>query len=459
MKSKPLLHKVISLTMIAFVFYLGCIYSSITYGDDEGLHTSSGQESSFVLQKSSSSRQESSSSRQESSSSQQESSSSQQESRSTRIVGGIEAQPRAWPFMGVLLPSYSNDPYRDFHCGVSLISSSWAMTAAHCVTDEDGSFDPDQNLDVIIGIHNITKRQGERIHVSEIILNDDYDPFLTDGDIALLRLERPSKAIPVALIGQSRNAPLITSGDSTVIGWGATQKNGYGYTEYLLQVSLPVVSNLECQKAENKNGYGSTITNNMICAGFIEGGKDSCSGDSGGPLMIFENNQWTQVGIVSWGTGCAEPGLYGVYTRVSRYRDWIDQYADTATDTDQDTTTTTYMVLTDNSTYTVQSGSTALIYGCKGENSIILESGANAKLMNVPGSNTITIESRSDLFSVSRSGATVTFQGTDGTILSIPATTTAQSIVFNDKELDLIIDSGNVKLDKQVINTTPSLIF
>ncbi|MCP4118592.1 MAG: hypothetical protein GY737_25005 [Desulfobacteraceae bacterium] len=120
---------------------------------------------------------------------------------------------------------------------------------------------------------------------------------------------------------------------------------------------------------------------------------------------------------------------------------------------------TIYKVLTNSAAYTAQADYVTHIYGCMGENTIILQLGADAKLMNVLGSNTITIESRSDLFSVSRSGATVIFQGPNGTNLSIPATTTAQSIVFNDKELDLMINSGNVKLGNQAINTTSSSIL
>lgn len=101
---------------------------------------------------------------------------------------------------------------------------------------------------------------------------------------------------------------------------------------------------------------------------------------------------------------------------------------------------------------TITAGSYIKGYGTAGANHITLESGAKAELLNFPGNNTITIQSDSSLFTVSRSGATVTFEESDGTVLKIPATTTSQSIVFNDGSRSLIIDSGQVMLEKQILN-------
>lgn len=110
-----------------------------------------------------------------------------------------------------------------------------------------------------------------------------------------------------------------------------------------------------------------------------------------------------------------------------------------------------YVILTSGESVTLSAGVCTCVYGCKGTNGITLKSGALARLVNMQGSNTITIQSNSSAFTVSRSGATVTFEGTDGTTLRLPATTTAQFIVFNDKTLELSIRSGALMLGDQSV--------
>ncbi len=117
-----------------------------------------------------------------------------------------------------------------------------------------------------------------------------------------------------------------------------------------------------------------------------------------------------------------------------------------------------YIVLTDDTPEALASGSNTIVYGNHEANVVFLESGAVARLKNFPGNNTITILSNSDLFTVSRSGATVTFTGSDGTSLVMPATSTVQTIVFPDKTLELRISSGAVMLGDQTILTESATI-
>ena len=102
------------------------------------------------------------------------------------------------------------------------------------------------------------------------------------------------------------------------LGFG-TLSSGGSLANQLMQVEVPIVSQSSCKRA-----YGSSIHNSMVCAGLREGGKDSCQGDSGGPLVCEFNGKFFLEGVVSWGSGCASPGKYGVYARVRYLRKWID---------------------------------------------------------------------------------------------------------------------------------------
>lgn len=97
----------------------------------------------------------------------------------------------------------------------------------------------------------------------------------------------------------------------------------------LQQIFVPVLNNQQC---EQSFGRVATIDNKIICAGSLNGDKDACGGDSGGPLM-HEINEGTnyriyQIGIVSYGFRCAVPGYPGVYTRVTAFVDWIQENLD-----------------------------------------------------------------------------------------------------------------------------------
>ncbi|XP_032636211.2 trypsin I-P1-like [Chelonoidis abingdonii] len=107
----------------------------------------------------------------------------------------------------------------------------------------------------------------------------------------------------------------VTTGTQCLIsGWGNTLSSGTNYPDLLQCLKAPVLSSSQCSSA-----YPGEITSNMICIGYLEGGKDSCQGDSGGPVACNGVLQ----GIVSWGYGCAQKGYPGVYTKVCNYVSWI----------------------------------------------------------------------------------------------------------------------------------------
>ena len=249
-----------------------------------------------------------------------------------RIIGGDKVTSlNEYPWMVALGDVYSDDPDKLFNqfCGGTLIGDKWVLTASHCIMSKCGGIKDTENFYVLIGTLDIKSTNGERIKVKRIIGHPDYDPMLTSSDIALLELEKSVTAYtPVQLY---RGSDTLAGKQCTVIGWGNTV--GYDHPvevedpELLRHVSISVISNEQCQQAYNAEGNGGQIDSTMLCAGVEEGGKDSCSGDSGGPLVIQESGVWKQAGVVSWGDGsqCAEKGLYGVYSRVSKFINFIDE--------------------------------------------------------------------------------------------------------------------------------------
>ncbi|MCL4188900.1 MAG: serine protease [Rhodobacteraceae bacterium] len=233
------------------------------------------------------------------------------------IVGGrVVTETRfrnLYPWTVALL--YSGAGWRQV-CGATLIGPDWLLTAAHCVT---GTVAEDWRA--LVGTRWLS-RGGERFAATEIVIHPDYNRRTEDSDIALIHLERPVPgAVPVApatLAESDLHARAGTRG--TVLGWGATQSGGRG-TVVLHEAQVPVVGLATCRRMHARRGQ---ITDNMLCAGYREGGVDTCQGDSGGPLVVRgDGGRWLQVGVTSFGWGCARPRNPGVYTRVGRFQPWI----------------------------------------------------------------------------------------------------------------------------------------
>ncbi|MCP3932366.1 MAG: serine protease [Bacteroidetes bacterium] len=240
------------------------------------------------------------------------------------VVGGHDTEKNDWPWMATLVESESTSHYWGQFCGGAVIGRTWILTAAHCTYDAWNTTKSPDSFDVVLGVHNLKTDRGERIGIKRILRHPAYIPGKNENDIALLELNEPTSIKPIVLFSGKtvENKPdQLVGVTAFVLGWGTMTPDTNNYPEVLQQVNLPIISNIDCQLAYATD----TISENMLCAGFKNGGKDACRGDSGGPLVIHYNNEWVHAGVVSWGKGCAQDGFYGVYSRTSDYIDFIKE--------------------------------------------------------------------------------------------------------------------------------------
>ncbi|MCJ8742225.1 hypothetical protein PDJAM_G00079610 [Pangasius djambal] len=231
----------------------------------------------------------------------------------TRIVGGqVVTTKGRWPWQVSL---QANGRHL---CGGSIITPSWIVTAAHCVQ----TLSSPSQWKVYAGYLTLSQMSySTGSSVRQVISHPGFDSDTNDYDIALMKLWTPlqmsSSIGPVCL--PVTGLDLSTSRTYYVTGWGATVSQGSASNE-LREAQVSLISRTVCNSRQVYNGQ---ITDNMICAGKLEGGVDSCQGDSGGPLVTSENFLWWLVGDTSWGQGCAIKNRPGVYGNVTTFLDWI----------------------------------------------------------------------------------------------------------------------------------------
>ncbi|XP_068943509.1 trypsin-like isoform X2 [Petaurus breviceps papuanus] len=223
-------------------------------------------------------------------------------SNDDKIVGGETCVEYSVPFQASLNVGYH-------FCGGSLINEQWVVSAGHCYQSR---------IQVRLGEHNIEAIDGNEQFISseKVIRHPGYNYWTLDNDIMLIKLKTP------AVLNEYVNTISLPSScaaagtECLISGWGNTLSSGANYPDLLQCLVAPILSDADC-----KASYPGEITENMVCVGYLEGGKDSCQGDSGGPVAC--NGELH--GIVSWGYGCAQKNRPGVYTKVCKYVDWIQE--------------------------------------------------------------------------------------------------------------------------------------
>ncbi|XP_025961183.2 transmembrane protease serine 9 isoform X1 [Dromaius novaehollandiae] len=233
-------------------------------------------------------------------------------SKPSKIVGGMDASSGEIPWQVSL-----KEDSRHF-CGATIIGDRWLLSAAHCFNQTKP-----EEITAYMGTTTLngTDVNTVKVNVTRVIEHPLFNPIILDFDVAILELARPlvfNKYIqPVCLPLTVQKFPV---GKKCLIsGWGNTQEGNVTKPESLQKASVGIIDQETCNFL-----YNFSLTDRMICAGFMEGKVDSCQGDSGGPLACEETpGVFYLAGIVSWGIGCAQAEKPGVYSRVTKFKDWI----------------------------------------------------------------------------------------------------------------------------------------
>uniref|UniRef100_A0A1L8DQW0 Putative trypsin-like serine protease n=1 Tax=Nyssomyia neivai TaxID=330878 RepID=A0A1L8DQW0_9DIPT len=243
------------------------------------------------------------------------------------IVGGEEAKTAEFPHMAVIgWDSESSNGVIDWNCGGALISEDCILTAAHC-THIRGV----QPKYVRLGDHNLARTDDDgdpqQFNIREIVRHPEYKSSSKYNDIAVMKLDgrpRLGKFVRPACLWQTPN---INYTKTVATGWGQIDFSG-PKSDSLLKVTLDIISNSECAPLfEINRKLQQGIIDTQMCAGYLDGGKDTCQGDSGGPIQVVTPGNiciFHVVGLTSFGKSCGGANAPGVYTRVSSYLDWLE---------------------------------------------------------------------------------------------------------------------------------------
>ncbi|XP_074083245.1 acrosin-like isoform X1 [Macrotis lagotis] len=248
-------------------------------------------------------------------------------STNSRILGGKDTHPGAWPWMvslQLITPSWQ----RSHVCGGSLLAPTWVLTAAHCFKNNRDL----RQWRLVVGAWEVQWAAAARLspQVQErkavhILVHEQYNTRTEANDIALVEMDKPvhcGHLIQVACLPLLSEDPVKDSEPCIIAGWGYKEEDASQPAAILQEAEVKIINLETCNGTE---WYHGAIRWGNLCAGYPEGKIDTCQGDSGGPLMCKDksSNVFMVVGITSWGTGCARAKRPGVYTATWNFLEWI----------------------------------------------------------------------------------------------------------------------------------------